>query len=177
MLSREESDYRFVAGFWSCRIVVGPYIQPGALCIQVCGLKTPSPIQSLLVPGEEPIRVLVVDDDHLVADSLALIIRGRGFESRAVYSGEDAADAALTWRPDAVIADVIMGKLDGVALATYLAQVLPSCKVLLISGNLDAAEMMNELKEPGHAFPLLAKPVHPDHIFEFLGSSSREASN
>lgn len=123
-----------------------------------------------------PIRVLVVDDDHLVADSLALIVRGRGFESRAVYSGEDAAEVALSWQPDAVIADVIMGKLDGVALATYLAQVLPSCKVLLISGNLDAAEIMNKSNQPRSVFPLLAKPVHPDHIFEFLGQSSPETS-
>jgi CheY-like chemotaxis protein len=125
---------------------------------------------------QAPIRVLVVDDDRLVADSLALIVRGRGFESRAVYSGEEAVDIALTWKPDAVIADVIMGKLDGVALATYLAQVLPACRVLLISGNLDAAEMMNDSNQPGRVFPLLAKPVHPDHIFEFLGSSSRETS-
>jgi DNA-binding NtrC family response regulator len=129
------------------------------------------------VPGDQaPIRVLVVDDDHIVADSLALIVRGRGFESRAVYSGEDAAELALTWKPDAVIADVIMGKLDGVALAAYLAQVLPSCKVLLISGNLDAAQLMNDSKEAGSTFPLLAKPVHPDHIFSFLGPSSPEAS-
>jgi len=137
----------------------------------------PSPRSSVVLPDEQPIRVLVVDDDHLVADSLALIIRGRGFESRAVYSGEDAVDLALTWKPDAVIADVIMGKLDGVALATYLAQVLPSCKVLLISGNLDAAELMNKSTGSEHTFPLLAKPVHPDHIFEFLGPSSGEARN
>lgn len=123
-----------------------------------------------------PIRVLVVDDDHLVADSLALIVRGRGFESRAAYSGEEAAEIAISWRPDAVITDVIMGKLDGVALAAYLAQVLPSCKVLLISGNFDAAEMMNGSTDSHLTFPLLAKPVHPDHIFEFLGSSSPEAS-
>lgn len=129
------------------------------------------------MPDDHPTRVLVVDDDHIVADSLALIVRGRGFESRAVYSGEDAAELALTWKPDAVIADVIMEKMDGVALANYLGQVLPSCKVLLISGNLDAAEFMNESSEPRQSFPLLAKPVHPDHIFEFLGSSSPEASN
>jgi DNA-binding NtrC family response regulator len=124
-----------------------------------------------------PIRVLVVDDDHLVADSLALIVRGRGFESRAVYSGEDAAELALTWKPDAVIADVILGKLDGVALAAYLAEVLPSCRVILISGNPGAAELLNKSNEPGRGFPLLAKPVHPDHIFEFLGFSSHEATN
>jgi len=129
------------------------------------------------MPGDQaPIRVLVVDDDHIVADSLALIVRGRGFESRAVYSGEDAAEVALAWKPDAVIADVIMGKLDGVALAMYLAEALPSCKVLLISGNLDAVEMMNKSKEPGRGFPLLAKPVHPDHILEFLGQPSPEAT-
>lgn len=123
-----------------------------------------------------PIRVLVVDDDQIIADSLALIVRGRGFEARAVYSGEDAADVALTWKPDAVISDAIMGKVDGVALAAYLAQILPSCKVLLISGNLDAAQLLNDSKEFGPAFPLLAKPVHPDSIFEFLGPSSSEAS-
>jgi DNA-binding NtrC family response regulator len=139
-------------------------------------LRVPLPRNAIFVPGEQPTRVLVVDDDHLVADSLALIVRGRGFESRAAYCGEDAVDLALTWKPDAVIADVIMGKLDGVALATYLAQVLPSCKVLLISGNLDAAELMNESNEPGHTFPLFAKPVHPDHIFEFLRSPGKSAS-
>lgn len=121
-------------------------------------------------------RVLVVDDDHLVADSLALIVRGRGFESRAVYSGEEAAEVALHWKPDAVISDVIMGTMDGVALAGYLAQIVPSCKVLLISGNLDAAELMNESNAPEKAFPLLAKPVHPDNIFEFLGLSTSGAS-
>ncbi len=121
-------------------------------------------------------RVLVVDDDRLVADSLALIVRGRGFEARAVYSGEEAAEVALAWKPDAVISDVIMGTMDGVALAGYLAQMLPSCKVLLISGNLDAAELMNESNAPAKAFPLLAKPVHPDNIFEFLGLPSRGAS-
>ncbi len=141
----------------------------------VSGLR--SSLQILLVTDEHtPVRVLVVDDDHLVADSLALIVRGRGFESRAAYSGEDAAELALTWKPDAVIADVILGKLDGVALAAYLAEVLPSCRVILISGNPGAAELLNESNEPGKTFPLLAKPVHPDHIFEFLGTSTREAS-
>lgn len=123
-----------------------------------------------------PVRVLVVDDDHLVADTLALIVRGRGFESRAAYSGEDAADVALAWKPDAVIADVIMGKLNGLALAAYLGELLPSCKVILMSGDPAAAELLNDSDEAGHTFPLLAKPVHPDQIFDFLGPSSRQAS-
>jgi DNA-binding NtrC family response regulator len=119
-----------------------------------------------------PVRVLVVDDERIIADSLALILKGRGFDARAVYSGEDAAEAALKWAPDAVIADIIMGKMNGVALAMYLAQTLPSCKVLLMSGHLAAEDLINRSKNLGHDFPVLAKPFHPDSLLELLGTSS-----
>jgi CheY-like chemotaxis protein len=120
-------------------------------------------------PSEDPIRVLVVDDERVVADSLALILRGRGFDARAVYSGEDAAEIALGWKPHALVSDVVMGKMDGVALAVYLSQVLPSCKVLLISGNIATEHLLNESKKLGHNFPILAKPFPPESIFEFFG--------
>jgi len=124
------------------------------------------------MPDEQvPVRVLVVDDERIIADSIALILRGRGFDSRAVYSGEDAAELAQTWKPDAVIADVVMGKMDGVSLATYLAQALPSCKVLLISGNIATSELLDESRKLGHNFPILAKPFHPECVFEFLSQT------
>jgi DNA-binding NtrC family response regulator len=122
------------------------------------------------MPGESsPKRVLVVDDEHIVADSLALILRGQGFESRATYSGEDAAEIALEWEPEAVISDVIMGKMSGVALAVFLGQKLPSCRVLLMSGNTATGELLEQSKKLGHDFPVLVKPFHPKGIFEFLG--------
>jgi DNA-binding NtrC family response regulator len=124
------------------------------------------------MPAEQsPIRVLVVDDERIIADTLALILCGRGFDCRTVYSGEDAAEVALAWRADMVIADVIMGEMDGVALAIYLAQELPSCKVLLMSGNLATEQLLNASKKRGYDFPILAKPFHPDSIIELLGSS------
>ena len=121
------------------------------------------------MPSEQAsTRVLVVDDEPIVADSLVLILQGRGFDARAVYSGEDAAELALAWKPDVVITDVVMGKMDGVALAIYLAQTLPACKVLLISGHTAAEELINDSKKLGHDFPIMAKPCHPDRVFEFL---------
>jgi CheY-like chemotaxis protein len=119
--------------------------------------------------GHTQIRVLVVDDERFIADSLALILRGRGFDARAAYSGEDAAELSLTWAPHAVITDVMMGKMDGVALAIYLAQALPACRVLLMSGNIATAQLLEDSKERGHDFPVLAKPFHPESLFEFLG--------
>lgn len=124
------------------------------------------------MPGERTtIRVLVVDDERIIADSLALILQGRGFDARAVYSGEEAAELALAWNPDAVIADVVMGRMDGIALAIYLAKMLPSCKVLLMSGNIATEQLLSESKKRGYEFPIVAKPFHPDVIFEFLGLS------
>ena len=129
------------------------------------------------MPSEPaPLRVLVVDDEHIVADSLVLILRSRGFNSRAAYSGEDAAEQALAWNADVVISDVIMGKMDGIALALYLGQALPACKVLLISGNIATEQLLSDSKKLGHEFPILAKPFHPDSVFEFLGSSGTAAS-
>lgn len=114
-------------------------------------------------------RVLVVDDERLVANTLALILKQKGFDARAVYSGEDAAELAITWKPDAVIADIIMGKMDGVALAIYLAQVLPQCKVLLITGQLSPGPLLAKSNALGHDFPLLIKPFAPEALFDFLG--------
>jgi CheY-like chemotaxis protein len=45
-------------------------------------------------------RVLVVDDHHLIADTLALILTGHGFDATAVYSGEQAIEAASILNPE-----------------------------------------------------------------------------
>ena len=124
------------------------------------------------MPTGHNTKVLVVDDERVTADSLALILRGRGFDSRAVYSGEEAAVLAPEWKPDAVITDVVMGKMDGVALSNYLAHTLPDCRVLLISGHNDAEALIDEGKSQGRELPFLAKPFHPDSLLEFLGPAS-----
>jgi CheY-like chemotaxis protein len=125
------------------------------------------------MPGAAPIsRVLVVDDEHLVADTLVLILKGKGFDARAAYSGEEAAEISLTWAPDAVITDVVMGPMDGASLAIYLSQALPNCKVLLMSGNPATIDLLSSAKSQGHDFPIVAKPSPPDDILEFLGPSA-----
>jgi CheY-like chemotaxis protein len=121
-----------------------------------------------MAAAQAPSRVLVVDDEHVVADTLALILRGKGFDARAAYSGEEAAELAVAWNPDAMIVDILMGNLNGVALAMQLAQTLPSCRVLLMSGNQAAEELLKESKSLGHNFPILAKPFQPEQMIDFL---------
>jgi DNA-binding response OmpR family regulator len=106
-------------------------------------------------------RVLVADDEEVIADTLAIILDHAGFEARAVYSGEEAVETARTFKPDMLISDVVMGGITGIDAALQVRAQLPSCKVLLFSGQAATVDLLGEACRQGHAFELLSKPVHP----------------
>src|SRR5450631_1393180 len=60
------------------------------------------------------LRLLIVDDEQVIADSLALILGQFGYETTAIYSGERAVEAASALTPDVVISDVAMGGMNGI---------------------------------------------------------------
>ncbi len=62
-------------------------------------------------------KILIVEDDVLLADSLAALLTGKGFEVEAVYDGEAGADYAELGIYDLLILDVMMPKMDGYAVA------------------------------------------------------------
>src|SRR5579871_6455104 len=62
-------------------------------------------------------RVLVADDEQVIANTLAIILNQAGFEARAVFSGEKAIEALDTFQPDMLISDVIMTGMTGIEAA------------------------------------------------------------
>jgi DNA-binding response OmpR family regulator len=62
----------------------------------------------------DQMRVVVADDDKIIADTLAMILREHGFEAFAVYSGESTISTAIAVRPDLLISDLMMGELDAI---------------------------------------------------------------
>ena len=70
-------------------------------------------------PPADP-RVLVVDDDHDVADSLSLLLQVLGYDVCVAYSGFEAIDVAGGYRPNAVVMDINMPGLDGLHTARRL---------------------------------------------------------
>lgn len=115
-------------------------------------------------------KVLVADDERVIADTLAIILNQSGFEATAVYSGEKAVEAAETLRPDMLISDVIMTDLNGIDAAIKIRAMLPSCKILLFSGQAATADLLDRANSQGHQFEILAKPVHPQDLLAKLRS-------
>ncbi|HUY81079.1 MAG TPA: response regulator [Acidobacteriaceae bacterium] len=115
-------------------------------------------------------KVLVADDERVIADTLAIILNQSGFEATAVYSGERAVEVAEELRPDMLISDVIMTDLNGIDAAIRVREMLPSCKILLFSGQAATADLLERAQEKGHQFEILAKPVHPQDLLAKLRS-------
>lgn len=113
-------------------------------------------------------KILVVDDEKVLADSLARILTLSNYEASAVYSGEDAVDAAIRLKPDVVLTDVVMGLMSGIVAAIMIRRALPECRVILLSGQPETGPMLKEAASKGHHFEILAKPIHPDALLEYL---------
>ncbi|HEX3436796.1 MAG TPA: response regulator [Pseudacidobacterium sp.] len=115
-------------------------------------------------------KILVADDERVIADTLAIILNQSGFEATAVYSGEKAVETARAFKPDMLISDVIMTDLNGIDAAIMIRSLLPSCKILLFSGQAATADLLDRARSQGHEFEILAKPVHPQDLLAKLRS-------
>lgn len=118
-------------------------------------------------------RIMIVDDERTIADTLAMILQLKGHETVAVYSAEQAVATIEEFEPDVVLSDVIMGKMTGVDLAIYLSRARPDCKVVLFSGQAATGDLLEEAHRKGHNFRLLAKPLHPDKLLQDLALVSK----
>jgi len=113
-------------------------------------------------------KVLVADDEPVIADTLVMILNQSGFEARAVYSGEGAFESAVAFRPDMLISDVIMADLNGIDAAIRIRALLPRIKILLFSGQAAPADLLEKARARGFEFEILAKPVHPQDLLTKL---------
>ena len=111
---------------------------------------------------------LVVDDEKVIATTLAVILNNAGFEAHALFSGQDAVDALETLQPDLLISDVVMPGMTGIEAAIITRRLLPKCKILLFSGQAATADLLESARSQGHEFELLTKPVHPTDLLTKL---------
>lgn len=118
-------------------------------------------------------KVLVVDDEPVIADTLCMIFAEEGFEAHAVYTSADALIRARELKPDIIVSDVVLPGANGIDAAVEIRRFLPNCKVILISGQAATSDMLQKALAEGHDFEILAKPVEPEILIARLRSSVR----
>lgn len=115
-------------------------------------------------------RILIVEDEKVVADTLGQILSAHGYEIRVTYSAEDAVEVLSGWLPNLAILDVMLPAMNGIDLAVVLKRDHPECHVLLFSGQPSVESLMQKAKDEGHEFEILAKPVHPTVMLNAISS-------
>jgi CheY-like chemotaxis protein len=118
------------------------------------------------------IRVLVVDDETLIAETVVEILNGEGFESTAVSTGASAVEMARTWQPDIVLSDVILPGMNGVQTGIKIRELIPNCKIILFSGQAATVDLLEQARLQGHQFQILAKPISPEQLISVIRASS-----
>lgn len=113
-------------------------------------------------------RVIVVDDEVLIANTLAIILNQAGFEAIARFSGEEAVAELEHFKPDLLISDVIMPGMSGIEAAIITRSKLPKCRILLFSGQAATSDLLDKARSEGYEFDILAKPVHPTDLLKKL---------
>ncbi|WP_263383663.1 response regulator transcription factor [Granulicella arctica] len=116
-------------------------------------------------------RILVVDDERLVADTLTLIFNKHGFEARAVYSAEDGIVAARSFKPELLLCDISMPGRDGTELMQQVSLELPDCRILVLTGNYSNLKRVREqsqmMSRPAN---ILTKPCQPAELLRQAGA-------
>ena len=115
-------------------------------------------------------RILIVEDEKIVADTLGQILSTHGYEVRVTYSAESALEVISQWLPEVAILDVMLPKMNGIELAVVLQDTHPACHLLLFSGQPSVEALMQQARSEGHAFEILAKPVHPTVMLNAISS-------
>ncbi len=123
-------------------------------------------------PQEETIllnkrhKILVVDDERAIVSLRATILRSQGYEAATAFSGEEAVQVAISFRPDCIVSDVTMGAMNGIDAAIEILGGLPQCKVLFVSGNARCPDLMGDAIAKGFSFEILSKPVPPQQLLD-----------
>jgi CheY-like chemotaxis protein len=106
-------------------------------------------------------RILVVDDERVIADTMAEILEGAGFQAATAYDGWNALQVAGILQPDYLLSDVLMPRMNGVDLAIAIQKMYPAARILLFSGQAGTAEILRTAQTQGFQFELIGKPIHP----------------
>ena len=116
----------------------------------------------------KPLNILIVDDDPMMANTMADILNMSGYRVTACHSAEEALDTARKIELDVVISDIRMPGMNGVELFNALQSVQPNLPVILMTAYA-AEELIRQGMAEG-VIGTLDKPVDIHRLLSLLNT-------
>lgn len=124
-----------------------------------------------MTPAIDPLRVLLVEDDHDLADVTQTALQQEGLEVTVAYDGREGLELAGRVRPHVVITDLVMPVLDGLQLIQRLLSDEPHPPVIAVSA---VGSRLRTARQLG-AVEALVKPISPKDLAAAARKAVRRA--
>ena len=118
-------------------------------------------------------RILLVEDDPLIVDALAELLRGEGYEVDAVATQDGAIERALGRPYQLVLLDVTLAQGNGLAVCGALKQALPQLPVIFLTASGDEYTTVTGLELGADDY--IAKPFRPRELLARIAACIRRA--
>jgi len=126
---------------------------------------------TLTRPDGSPVRVLIVDDEPLLADLLAMAMTTEGWSARTANDGQVALRLAREFHPDVVVLDVMMPHVDGLQVVSRLRERGNDVPVLFLTAKDDVADRIAGLRAGGDDY--VTKPFNLEEVVTRLRGMAR----
>ena len=120
-------------------------------------------------------KILIIEDEKMLADSLKTLLTGKGFQVEAVYDGETGADYALLGIYDLLILDVMMPGLDGLSLARKVRSHHCATPILMLTAKSGVEDRIEGLNAGADYY--LTKPFDSRELLACINALLRRQGN
>lgn len=120
-------------------------------------------------------KILIVEDERLLADSLCILLQSKGFQTDAVYDGESGADYAETGIYDLLILDVMMPGMDGYQVARSVRAKRCSTPILMLTARSSVEDRIEGLNAGADYY--LTKPFDTRELLACINALLRRQGN
>ena len=107
-------------------------------------------------------RILVVDDEPGIVEVISMVLRDQGFVVQAAASGQEALDRVRSWRPHAMVLDVMLSDMQGFDVARRLSAERAQVPILFLSARDSTADKVRGLTTGGDDY--VTKPFSLEEL-------------
>lgn len=120
--------------------------------------------------SSESVRILLVDDETGILDSLRILLRGEGYDVRTALGGAEALEFLSSDRPDLVVTDIRMPGVSGLEVLAQTREVDPEIPVILMTAQASLQSAVRAVNEGAYYY--LQKPFANDDLLAICRRAS-----